>query len=134
MFCYNCIVQNQFLFSFFLLIVLSGCKTVSSDRPTSKSIIGSWELLRTKDSYTGNWTHSVGEIQFVFESSGRFKRIQDDSTPCEGTYKLLESYYEIKHSCNTSKLNYQLEDLSGDTLKLSLLGRHGKVFYDFYKL
>lgn len=113
-------------------IVLNSCRTAVKNGQEA-SVVGDWELNKTKDSYTGKWVVSKQEEVFCFLSEGKFKKYDKYAKLCVGSYLLKDSLFTVKHDCNASELSYKLETLSKKNLLLSTVGRHGKVFYQFVK-
>lgn len=111
---------------------LYSCKSIEVDKHTV-TLIGDWKLVKTKDSYSGKWVNSSEGEVFCFLSEGRFKKYDKYAKLCVGSYLKDDSLYTVKHDCNLNELSYYLESLSENSLLLSVIGRHGKVFYQFEK-
>lgn len=113
------------------LIGLVSCAS-GKDLALHQDVKGSWDLQKTKDSYTGAWVESTSSMVFTFGDTGRFVE-RDNNKECIGSFLKVDSIYEVSHSCNQVKLRYRLEKIDDKNMLLSRQGRHGKVFYFFEK-
>tara|TARA_B110000211_G_C14027825_1_gene530685 strand:+ start:1112 stop:1501 length:390 start_codon:yes stop_codon:yes gene_type:complete len=116
-----------------LIFVIIRCRSTTDKTVNELSVSGRWILDKTMDSYTNEWREKVNTIQFYFLDEGKFIRTDNALKICTGTYLVMNKTYIVNHDCNTSELRYKLENLSIDSLQISTVGRHGKVYYQFHK-
>lgn len=114
------------------LLVLHSCSMVQSVHKQA-NYLGDWELSKSKDTYSGEWVVSDEGLVFSFLKDGVFKKYDKYAKLCIGSYLQSDSLFTISHDCNARELQYKLESIKREDMLLSVVGRHGKVFYQFVK-
>ncbi len=103
---------------------------------STKALSKKWKQVKSKDSYNNIWNDIDEENRRVilFDKEGSYTEINPGNEPCKGTYTTEGNQVIVEHSCNKVPLTYIVESLEKNSLTLSILGRHGKVFHVYEKV
>lgn len=121
-----------------LLIACSGTKK-NNDENARKGTVSSinvkqlskkWKHIKTKDSYDGIWKDVDSDNKIIsFTKDGKYSENNPGNPLCEGGYTTEGENVILTHSCNKVALTCKVVSLEKKKLVLSMLGRHGEVFY-----
>jgi len=123
-----------------ILLACSSSKNNTSDETKArkgnvtsinvKRLAKKWKHVKTKDSYDGIWKTVDSENKIIsFTRDGKYSENRPGNPACEGGYTMEGDNVILTHSCNKVALTCKVVELEKKKLTMSMLGRHGEVFY-----
>lgn len=121
-------------------IILLACSKKNADNTKAregnvssinvKHLAKKWKHVRTKDSYDGIWKDMDSDSRIIsFTRDGKYSENRPGNATCEGGYTMEGDHVILSHSCNKVSLTCKVVALEKKKLTMSMMGRHGEVFY-----
>ena len=138
----NRVYVGAFVFAAFVMsILLIACSKKNADDTKArkgnvssinvKRLAKKWKHVKTKDSYDGIWKDmdTADSKVISFTRDGKYSENRHGNPLCKGGYTMEGDNVILTHSCNKVALTCKVVELEKKKLTMSMMGRHGEVFY-----